>query len=76
MGDRRACGFKTGGVFQLTFPRQLAAYSAEAQESALQGAQSERNVIALPRESRTGMQFRKGAAYWSPSAARLAERRS
>lgn len=53
-----------------------AANSAEARNSALQKAQSERNVIGLPRGSSTLMQFRKGAAYWSPSATPFAERRS
>lgn len=56
-------------------PNKLPA-GAEAQNSALRSAQSERNVIALPRGSRRRMQFRKGAAYWSPGATRLAERRS
>lgn len=49
---------------------------AETSNSALQSAQSERNVIALPRGSGTRMLFRKGAAYWSPGATRLEERRS
>lgn len=57
-------------------PPQLAANSAEAPNSALQSARSERNVIALSRESRTRIPFRKGAAYWFLGAARFAGRRS
>lgn len=57
-------------------PPQLAANSAEAQNSALQSARSERNVIALSRESWARIPLRKGAAYWSLGAARFAGRRS
>ena len=49
---------------------------AETSNSALQSAQSERNVIALPRGRGTRMPVRKGAAYWSPGATRWEERRS
>lgn len=47
----------------------------EARNSALQNAQSERNVVALLRSPKR-TQFRKGAAYWPPRATGLSERGS